>query len=219
MVELLLHRWIKKAWIFPLSAIISGTGISLILNSYLLWPYVLTSTIAIGMKYVFRIGGGHVFNPNNIAIVAVLFFLPQFVVSTPKQWSNGFLIMAFILVLGIIAASMARRLDTVLAFIGSYLMFALLRHVFVDEPLYYALGPMMGASFQLFTFFMLTDPKTTPSTTLMRVVIAFSVAAVDAYLRIHQITNSLFYAAFIVTILIGLPYRIYSTRKNTMLPS
>ncbi len=212
--ELLLHRWLKKRWVFPLSALISGIGISLILSSYTTWPYALASVMAIGMKYALRMGGSHIFNPNNVAVVFVLYVLPQYVVSTPKQWTNATFVMIMILLLGCVAAGAAKRLDTVLAFLGGYLLFALFRHEFIGEPLYYSLGPMWGASFQLFTFFMLTDPKTTPAKSSVRIWMALSVSAVDAVLRMFAITNSLFYAAFIVTIVLGIPYRMMVLRRQ-----
>ncbi|WP_258958983.1 RnfABCDGE type electron transport complex subunit D [Paenibacillus tyrfis] len=212
--ELLLARILLKKWIFPLSAIISGIGLSLLLSSYLVWPYVLAAVLAIVMKYVIRIGGSHVFNPNNIAIVFLLFVLPQYAVSTPKQWTNGIDVMILILVLGFIAAGAAKRLDTVLAFVLSFVLFAALRHYLFGEPLYYAFGPMLGASFQLFTFFMITDPKTTAPRPAARMTAAFLIAFVDALFRLQAITNSLFYAAFIVTVLYGIPYRLISLKRR-----
>ncbi|MFD2673356.1 hypothetical protein [Marinicrinis sediminis] len=215
-VEFVLSGLIHKSWKFPLSALISGMGISLILSSFLIWPYVLASVLAISAKYMFRLGGRHVFNPNNVAVVCVLFFLPQYVVSTPKQWTNDIQVMILMLVLGAIAAWSANRLDTVAAFVASFSVFAWMRHIWADEPIYYSMGPMMGASFQLFVFFMLTDPKTTPSSPYARVWIAVCIAGVDALLRVYGVTNSLFYAAFIITVLIGIPYRWYMTRERTL---
>lgn len=213
--EVILCRLVRKKWMFPLSALISGIGISLILSSYLVWPYVLAAIIAIGTKYAFRLGGRHVFNPNNVAVVFVLFFLSEYVVTTPKQWTNDITVMTIILVLGSIAAYVANRLDTVVAFVSGYFVFGFIRHFFFNEPLLFALGPMMGASFQLFAFFMLTDPKTTPSKSSARILLACCVAAVDAWLRIHAVTNSLFYSAFIVTLLFGAPYRWLLMRRQS----
>lgn len=214
LTELVLSRWVFKEWRFPLSALISGIGIGLLLSSHLVWPYALAAFLAIVCKFVIRIGGSHVFNPNNIAIVTLLYFLPQYAVSTPKQWTNGFGIMLFILVLGMAAAYAARRLDTVLAFIAGYLLFASIRHWGFGEPFYYSFGPMLGASFQLFTFFMITDPKTTPPTRKIRIIAALLIAFVDSALRLNAITNSLFYASFWVMLCYGLPYRLYRTKQQ-----
>jgi Na+-translocating ferredoxin:NAD+ oxidoreductase RnfD subunit len=212
--ELLLARWLHRKWMFPLSALISGIGLSLLLSSYALWPYVLAALLAIGIKYAVRIGGSHIFNPNNIAIVLVLYLLPQYVVSTPKQWTNGIAVMVIILCLGIVAAAVAKRLDTVAAFAAGYVLFAWLRHWLFGEPLFYSFGPMMGAAFQLFTFFMITDPKTTPPDSRARIAAALLIALIDSLFRLASVTNSLFYASFVVALCFGLPYRVIRSRRQ-----
>lgn len=217
LVELILVRVLYKKWSFPLSALISGIGIGLLLSSYALWPYALAAVLAIVCKHALRLGGSHIFNPNNIALVVVLTFIPQFVVSTPKQWTNSWDVMAFILILGFIASAMAKRLDTVVAFVSGFAFFALLRHTLFGEPMYYAFGPLVGASFQLFAFFMITDPKTTPQARWARITAALLIALVDAVLRVQGVTNSPFYAAFVVTICFGLPYRWLMLRRSNTL--
>lgn len=172
-----------------------------------MWPYILASLLAIIIKHTIRIKGRHLFNPNNIALVLLLFFLPEYAVSTPKQWTNGWDVMSMILFLGCLAAYAANRLDTVISFFIGFSSFALIRHVYFDEPLLFALGPMFGAAFQLFAFFMITDPQTTPAAGSARIVFALLIAFVDALLRVLDITNSLFYAAFLVTLFAGIPYR------------
>ncbi|MGA5691464.1 RnfABCDGE type electron transport complex subunit D [Cytobacillus pseudoceanisediminis] len=212
--EFLLVRIIYKKWKFPLSAIITGTGISLLLSSHELWPYVLTSFLAIFLKFTVRFQGGHVFNPNNLALVIMLFFLPQYAVSTPKQWTNGFVIMLFILLLGLIVSYSANRLDTAVAFLVGFFVFSLVRHYFFGEPLLFAMGPLMGASLQLFTFYMITDPKTTPGSRKARIIFAVLIALVDSVLRTLSITNSQFYASFLISLLFTMPYRFYSQKQK-----
>ncbi|WP_068776363.1 RnfABCDGE type electron transport complex subunit D [Paenibacillus sp. FJAT-26967] len=214
--ELILCRCTAKTWRFPLSAVITGIGISLLLSSNLLWPYALASFLAISLKYMIRFKGGHVFNPNNVAMVLMLFFLPQYAVSTPKQWTNGIGIMLVILCLGILVCYMANRLDSVLAFLGSFTLFALVRHFLFGAPLLAALGPLMGASLQLFAFFMITDPKSTPSTRKARILFAFLVALLDAVFRINRIANPQFYALFLVCLVLVIPYRIWASRQISL---
>lgn len=199
-----------KSWKFPLSALITGLGIGLLLSSHKVWPYIVTSLLAIVFKHTVRIRGNHVFNPNNIAMVVMLFFLPGFAVSTPKQWTNGIEVMTILLLFGCIAAYKANRLDTVLAFVGGYALFAAVRHWGFDEPYFYAFGPMLGAAFQLFTFFMITDPKTTPPLRSQRIGFGVTIALIDAILRLCAVNHSLFYASFLVTLLLGLPLRLKS---------
>ncbi|MEK3732397.1 RnfABCDGE type electron transport complex subunit D [Paenibacillus sp. FSL M8-0334] len=201
-----------RTWKFPLSALITGLGIGLLLSSHLTWPYVLTSVLAITIKHAVRIGNRHVFNPNNVAMVLMLFFLPQYAVSTPKQWTNGMEVMVIILLFGFLAAYKAKRIDTVLSFATGFALFAALRHWGLGEPFFFSFGPMLGAAFQLFTFFMITDPRTTPESRSSRITFGLFIAMADAILRVAEVNHSLFYAAFLVTLLMGLPLRLWKLR-------
>ncbi|MDM5335764.1 RnfABCDGE type electron transport complex subunit D [Fictibacillus enclensis] len=214
--ELVLVRLLYKKWKFPLSAVISGLGISLLLSSNALWPYALAAFLAMFFKFFIRFQGGHVFNPNNLALVIVLFFLPEFAVSTPKQWTNGLGVMVAILILGLFVSYLANRHDTALSFLFGFFIFGLIRHFFFEEPLWIAIGPIMGASLQLFSFYMITDPKTTPQSRKARIIFAIMVALIDAIFRNFSITNSQFYASFIISLLFTIPYRYYTKQKLTM---
>ncbi|UFJ42429.1 RnfABCDGE type electron transport complex subunit D [Brevibacillus humidisoli] len=212
--ELLLGRIFHKKWQFPLSAIITGIGVSLLVSSYLLWPYALTAVLSILFKYLIRYKGGHVFNPNNVALVLILYFLPEYAVSTPKQWTNAYEVMLFILCLGLFVSYLANRHYAALTFLSGFTLLALIRHYVFGAPLLAALGPLLGASLQLFTFFMITDPKTTPSSRGGQVIYALIIALFDAAFRINQFANPQFYAVFLVSILVVIPYRWWVARKS-----
>ncbi|MBO8162751.1 MAG: RnfABCDGE type electron transport complex subunit D [Brevibacillus sp.] len=211
--ELALVRIIYKKWRFPLSAVITGIGVSLLLSSYLLWPYALTATLSIVFKFLIRYKGGHLFNPNNVALVLVLFFLPDYAVSTPKQWTNAYDVMLVILCLGMFVCYMANRHYAAFSFLISFVLFGLVRHYVFGAPLFAALGPLLGASLQLFTFFMITDPKTSPGTRGGQIVYAVAIAMVDAALRVLQFAHPQFYAVFLVSLLVVIPYRWWASRR------
>ncbi|MGN7402004.1 RnfABCDGE type electron transport complex subunit D [Cytobacillus praedii] len=215
LTELFLVRLLYKKWSFPLSAVITGIGISLLLSSQVLWTYAVTSILAISLKMLIRFKGGHIFNPNNLAIVLMFFFIPSYAVSTPKQWTNGIGIMILILILGLFVTYLANRLDVVLAFLCSFALFGLGRHFIFGAPILAALGPLMGASLQLFSFYMITDPKTTPNSRKARIVFAILVAFVDAIFRVYRIPNPQFYALFIICLLFSFPYRHFIKEKSS----
>ncbi|PEM43190.1 RnfABCDGE type electron transport complex subunit D [Bacillus toyonensis] len=209
--------WVKvlyKKWSFPLSAVITGIGVSLLLSSHVLWAYALTACLSISFKFIIRYKGAHVFNPNNLALVVMLVLLPDYAVSTPKQWTNGIGIMLCIMLLGLFVAYMANRLETVLTFLFSFTAFGLARHFVFGAPLMAALGPLMGAGLQLFSFYMITDPKTTPGTRKARICFAFLVALIDATFRVNRIPNPQFYALFIACLLFTVPFRVFMTSKK-----
>jgi enediyne biosynthesis protein E5 len=211
--EIILTRLVFKVWRFPISAVITGMGVGLLISSPYLWIYALTSFLSITIKIFVRFKKGHVFNPNNVAVVLVLFFLAEYAVSTPKQWTNGFEVMIIILLLGIFATYMADRLDVVLSFLGSFTLFGLIRHFWFGAPLFAAVGPLMGASLQLFAFFMITDPKSTPSTRRERIIFAILVGFLDAIFRIYRIPNPQFYALFIISLVTIIPFRIWISKR------
>lgn len=150
--ELIIVRLKYKKWTFPLSAFITGLGVSLLLSSNLLIVYSATAVLSICLKFFLRFKGAHVFNPNNLGVVIMLVLLPQYAVSTPKQWTNGYTIMVLIMLLGFVVVFIAKRLDVVLTYLSGYVIFSLCRHFLLGTPLFLALGPLLGASLQLFTF-------------------------------------------------------------------
>jgi Na+-translocating ferredoxin:NAD+ oxidoreductase RnfD subunit len=52
--------------------------------------------------------------------------------------------------------------------------------------------------YQLFIFFMITDPKTTVRTTRGQCIVVFIVALVEMILRLNQVIYAPFYALFMV---------------------
>jgi hypothetical protein len=59
-------------------------------------------------------------------------------------------------------------------------------------------APLTGPMYQLYIFFMITDPKTTVHPTWAQCLVAFLVAAVEAALRLMQFVHAPYYALFIV---------------------
>jgi hypothetical protein len=60
------------------------------------------------------------------------------------------------------------------------------------------IAPITGPMYQLFIFFMITDPKTTVRSKKWQCVVVFVVALVEMVMRLNQIVYAPFYALFIV---------------------
>src|SRR5213592_3874940 len=60
------------------------------------------------------------------------------------------------------------------------------------------LGTLTSAPFYLFTFFMITDPKTSPASRKAQVSLALAITLVDLYLHTRQSVFTYFYAAYTV---------------------
>jgi enediyne biosynthesis protein E5 len=59
-------------------------------------------------------------------------------------------------------------------------------------------APITGPMYQLFIFFMITDPKTTVRPKWAQALVAFLVAAVEAVLRLMEFVHAPYYALFLV---------------------
>jgi Na+-translocating ferredoxin:NAD+ oxidoreductase RnfD subunit len=60
-------------------------------------------------------------------------------------------------------------------------------------------GQAMGPPFQLFIFFMITDPRTSPSTRTGRIAYALTVAVIDHLFRLMRNQDAPFYALFVTS--------------------
>lgn len=196
LTELSAGRLFRNEWVNPISAVMTGLSISILLtvgpNRY--WPYCVAALVAIGSKYLVRYKGAHVFNPSNLGVATILLLWPAYGVINPSQWTNATWPTLMILALGFIVSYRVRRLDTVLTFLIAYVILGVLRSLSLQHSPAYAIGPIVGSEFQLFMFFMLTDPKTTPVTARGRILYAVIIACVDAVLRVMRVTYSEIYA-------------------------
>jgi len=80
----------------------------------------------------------------------------------------------------------------------SFFFFAFLRSWITGDPWQAEVAPITGPMYQLFVFFMITDPKTTVKTTLGQCVVAFCIALAEFVLRLMQVVYAPFYALFLV---------------------
>jgi hypothetical protein len=196
--ELLMGRFTYGAWPHPASAYITGISVGILLRSPFLWPYFLCSLISIATKYVLRINGRHLWNPSNFGVSALLLLAPETVTLLSIQWGNAIAPMAVIWLLGFAIVWRVHRLHITATYVISFLAFAFLRSWVLHEPWQAEVAPITGPMYQLFIFFMITDPKTTVRSKRGQCLVVFLVAVVETVLRFFQSVYAPFYALFIV---------------------
>jgi hypothetical protein len=160
----------------PRSALISGLSLCLLLRTNVLLLAVLTAVVAIGSKFVLRVRGKHVFNPTNFALVAMMLLTGAVWVS-PGQWGSGAFFGFLLACAGGLVVNRASRSDVTYAFIGFYAALVLGRSWWLGDPLAVPLHRLQNGALVLFTFFMISDPRTTPDSRAGRILFAFLVAA------------------------------------------
>ena len=196
--ELLMGRVTYGKWPHPASAYISGISAGILVRSPLLWPYVLVSLVSITSKYVLRVKGRHIWNPTNFGVSAAAFLAPATVTVLSIQWGNAIAPMIVIWVLGSVIVWRVGRAHISATYVASFLFFSWVTSLITGTPWSATVAPITGPMYQLFIFFMVTDPKTTVRAKFWQCVVVFLVAFVEMILRLNQILYAPFYALFIV---------------------
>ena len=196
--ELVLARLLLGKWPHPASAYITGISVGILIRSPAFWPYALCSAISITSKYVLRLKGRHIWNPSNFGISVMLFLAADTVATLSIQWGNYLLPLVIIWVLGCVIVWRVRRLHITATYVVSFLAFAFMRSWITGSPWQSEVAPITGPMYQLFVFFMVTDPKTTVRSKAGQCVVVFLVAVAEMVMRLHQIVYAPFYALFLV---------------------
>lgn len=157
------------------SALISGTGLCLLLRTTSLWLVVATASLAVASKFLIRVRGKHVFNPTCFALALMMLLTPRAWLS-PGQWGQATLFAFAILGLGSVIVTRAARLDTVLAFLVAWAAILFGRAAWLGQPWITPAHAISNGALLLFAFFMISDPRTTPDSRLGRVIFACVVA-------------------------------------------
>ena len=164
-----------KSW--GLSVLISALSLCLLLKSNHWYTSLLAAFLTVFSKYIFRIGKKHVFNPSAFGIISTMMITGDAWLS-PGQWGTGVLLFFLIIILGTIVVTRVQKLDTSLAFLLTYASLLYWRQVYqLGWPLDYFIHSVSSGTLLLFSFFMISDPKTSPDHAIARIVWSVGVAA------------------------------------------
>ena len=201
---------------FLLSAHISGLACAMLLYANeRLGPVIFAAVVAICSKCLLRIpaerGTRHFFNPSNFGITVTLLCFSWVSVAPPYQFTENmtgvgdWILPAVIVCTGtFLNARFTRRLPLIAAWLGGFIAQAALRSLFLNTPFEAGLIPMTGVAFILYTFYMVTDPATTPSARRDQIAFGLSVAAVYGLLMVTHVVFGLFFSLTIVCAVRGL---------------
>jgi len=167
---MVLGRITYGKWPYAASAYITGISVGILLRSPFLWPYALCAFISIASKYVLRFRGRHLWNPSNLGVSLILFLAPETVSLLSVQWGN---VVAPMVVIW---------------------LFSFVRAAVTGIPWVAAVAPITGPMYQLFIFFMVTDPKVTVRPMWAQCLVVFLVAFVELIFRLNEVVYAPFYA-------------------------
>ena len=210
---------------FLLAPHITGLAVAMLLYSNeQLWPIAFATAVAAGSKHIFTVeterGKKHFLNPSNTGISMTLILFPWVGIAPPYQFTEnisggadwGFAL--FICVLGsFLNARFTKKIPLIIAWFSGFTLQALIRSWYFGTPLLAALNPMTGLAFLLYTFYMISDPGTTPYKPAHQVVFGFSIALVYSFLMMFHIVFGWFFALLIVCSIRGVYLHIEARNR------
>jgi len=176
-----------------------------------LWVISFAVAVAISSKYLFRApfgtGTRHFLNPSNFGIAVTLVLFTWVGIAAPYQYTEAldtvgdWLVPAVIVCTGSFLNTMyTKRIPLIIGWVGGFALQSVVRNGLLGTPIVPGLGPLTGVATILFTFYMVTDPATTPDRPLAQVIFGASVATVYSLLVAAHIVFGLFFSLVIVCI-------------------
>jgi Na+-translocating ferredoxin:NAD+ oxidoreductase RnfD subunit len=181
-----LLSWFDRGKIVNLqSAYISGISLTLLVKPQggALWPFALGGFLAISSKYVLRYRENHLWNPTNFAVSLLLLAAPDRVSVLSHQFGNDVATNLVIWTFGLVIAARVGVLHITLTYVASFLILNSLRAVALGQPLLPEIAPITGPMYQLFVFFMITDPRTIVRGRQRQILVAVLIAIMETLIR------------------------------------
>jgi hypothetical protein len=196
--ELILSKIYMGKWPILASAYISGISVGILVRSPAVWPYLICAIVSIMSKYVLRVNNRHIWNPSNFGISVLVFLAPETVATLSIQWGNYLLPMIVIWILGSVIIARLKRFHITGTYVACFILLAFVRSWITGSPWQSEVAPLTGPMYQLFIFFMITDPKTTVKSKKWQCIVVGIVALAEMILRLDQVVYAPFYALFLV---------------------
>jgi Na+-translocating ferredoxin:NAD+ oxidoreductase RnfD subunit len=203
-----------KSFVWPASAMLTGSGVALILrvvgtppgdpwSFYAVEVFAVVAGLSLLSKYVIKYRGSHVFNPSNVGLVVAFVLLGSTRVEPLDFWwaplTNPAMLLAYAVI--IVGGLLITRRLKLLGLAGSFWLALAVGVGLLSASGHcintrWSFAPVCGADFTrtivtspevlIFLFFMITDPKTVPIGQVGRVVFGVLVAAASTLLMAPQ---------------------------------
>ncbi len=168
------------------STIISALSLCLLLKTNHWYTSLLASFLTVASKYILRLNKKHIFNPSAFGIVATIWLTKDAWLS-PGQWGSNAVLFFTVLALGTIVVTRVQKLDISLTFLLTFIGLLYWRQIYqLGWPIDYFFHSISTGSLLLFSFFMISDPKTSPNHPLGRIFFGFVVALISFYWTTYQ---------------------------------
>jgi Na+-translocating ferredoxin:NAD+ oxidoreductase RnfD subunit len=116
---------------------------------------------------------------------------------SPGSWGTHVWFAALLVFFAILVLGAARRSDIAIFFLGTHAALLFARALWLGDPLAIPVHQLQSGSLLIFTFFMISDPKTSPDSRLGRFIFAASVALAAHYMAFFMQMRPALYIALI----------------------
>jgi Na+-transporting NADH:ubiquinone oxidoreductase subunit NqrB len=213
-----LCSFLTKTRFDPRSALITGTSLCLLLRTDLLILAALGSALAIASKFLIRYNNKHIFNPANFGLATIMLLTPH-VWSSPGQWGSATELAVLIAGLGTLVTVRSERWDITLFFLISWACIVYGRAWYLGDPGTIPLKQLKSGAVLVFSFFMISDPRSTPDHRLGRLIFAVSVAFVAGFIQFGLYrTNGMIWGLFLLSPLTPILDRLLPAARFQWLP-
>ncbi|KYG66612.1 hypothetical protein AZI86_06085 [Bdellovibrio bacteriovorus] len=197
----------------PTSGMVSSIGAFLLVDTQ--YPLVMATIafLTIASKYYIRIDGRHIFNPNNFAIVIIALAMPNMVSPVGGlRWGGELWVGGTIFAMGLLLVWSANRFFVSVSYLATFFTIGMAFKMFaVNRSLYTLLSP----GTQLFVFFMISDPKTSPNRLKAQILFGAGIAIIDHCLRLIQFRLATLTALFIATLFYAIINKYTKDKQST----
>jgi hypothetical protein len=205
----------KQLIIFLLPAHITAFAIAMLIYSPdRLTPAAFAAVIAVTSKSIFTVTVAgrrrHFMNPSNLGLLVTLFGFPSVGFASPSEFTEGYsaLLSVVLPVLFIgfgtfINARFTKKLPLIGAWLLAFVLQAVIRHFIYLTSIFASLAPMTGVAFMLFTYYMITDPQTSPASVRGQIIFGLALGAVYGVLIALHAVYTIFVSLFVVCAIRG----------------
>ncbi len=190
-----------RKWHGLKSALISSLGLCLLFKANLMTTVALGAGLTIASKFLIRVDGKHIFNPVNFGIVVGMVVTGDAWVS-PGQWGSSATLLYFMGAAALLVLLKVGRIDTSAAFLLTFCGLEFVRTVlYLGWPVDHFFHLLTNGTLLLFTFFMITDPMTTPNHPRARIIWAALIGGLTFALAhlFHLQSSAPIWALFIIS--------------------
>jgi enediyne biosynthesis protein E5 len=184
----------------PKSTLISSLSLALLLRFSALEPVLWAVAIVVLGKFLIRSNNRHIYNPTNLAVVAVSWLFSDSAWISGGQWGNGIIFGFFLAALGIAVVTGVKRWDISFSTLAIWTSILLVRATYYGDPIEVPFHTLTNSGLILFCFFMISDPKTSPDSRLGRMLFSLGVCIIGSVVQFYFYKpHGLFYGLFLMS--------------------